>query len=405
MTRTAENRYARALSIAVSLLLAAGVTGVAAQDDESWLPFLGCWQPSGSVEDVESEDTRAYVVCVTAAEGGARFETIADGETVAERLVVANGEQRAVDQAGCTGWETAEWSADGQRVYLRSELECEGGVTRETTGVLTVASPHVWLDIQGVAVGANDVIRTRRYRTASQDRIQAAGARPLAEDRTLAVATARTAAAEPLALGDVEEASGIVSADVLGALLIERESEIRLSADALRSLADANVPESVIDLMVALDNPETFAIDRGAMTGVERPEEPREQGETRYGNQVYLDYDPFWYGYGRRYGYGYGSAYGYGNYGYGNGYWYRPPQIIIVQPEPGDPAPRGRYVKGRGYVPSNPPSSSGSSATRDRSGSSSGTASSGSSSRGSNPPSSSGSSTGRTAKKKGGGGS
>jgi hypothetical protein len=340
---------------------------------------------------------------VAPAENGARFSTIADGETVAERLVVADGTQRPIDQSGCRGWESAQWSEDNQRVFLRSELTCDGGTTRTTSGVLAVHTPEEWLDVQGVSAGENVDVRVRRYRAASAERISAAGARAYEDSRTLALATARTAASQELTLSDVTEAAGRVDAPVVEALLVERESYIRLDADALIALDDAGVAGSTIDLMVAQANPDKFMIDRASGEAVEVPEE---EGEYRRGRYAMYDYDPFWYGYPGYYGRY--SRYGYGYYGWGDPYsyyWGRGPQIIIIDPDDDDDEggrTSGRMVKGRGFVPNRgsgegsrssvnpPPRQSGSSVTTPpRSGSD--TKSSGSSS------------TGRTAKRRGGG--
>lgn len=412
MRKARRIRPVRLLGAAGSLLLGVSLaTPAAAQEDSRWLAWAGCWEPTAAdAGAAAAEQTRAYVVCVTPAEGGARFTTIADGETVAERLIVADGTQRPIDQSGCRGWETAQWSGDDQRVYLRSELTCDGGTTRTTSGVLAVHTPEQWIDVQGVSAGENVDVRVRRYRIASPERISAAGARAYEDDRSLALSTARTAAAQELTLSDVTEAASQVDAPVLEALLVERESSIRLDGDALLALDDAGVATSTIDLMVAQANPDKFMIDRASGEAVEVPAQPRDDDYRRRGRYTYLDYDPFWYGYpgfyGRynRYGYGYGYGYGWGD---PYAYWYgRGPQIIIIDPDGGDDDSRttsGRMVKGRGFVPS-----SGSSGSGSRSSVNPTTRSSGSVTK--PPPTSSGSksstgssSTGRKAKRRGGG--
>jgi hypothetical protein len=354
MRTTRDIRFARVLGAAGTLVLGLGVAlPVAAQEDSRWLAWTGCWEPaaaSPSAGEAVAPD-RVYVVCVAPAENGARFTTISQGETVAERLVVADGTQRPVEQSGCRGWETAQWSQDNQRVYLRSELNCDGGTTRRTSGVLAVDSPEEWIDVQGVSAGDNVDVRVRRYRAASAQSISAAGARAAGEDRALALATSRTAAAQELTLSDFTEAAGIVAAPVVEALLVERGSAVRLDASALIALEEAGVAGSTIDLMVAQANPSKFMIDRASGEAVEVPEE--ERGERR-GRYAMYDYDPFWYGY-PGYGRSYYSRYGY--YGWGDPYSYnygRGPQIIIINPggDDDDSRPRsGRMVKGRGFVP------------------------------------------------------
>jgi hypothetical protein len=408
MTVTRRNSPVRLMGAAGSLVLGLGVAmPAAAQEDSRWLAWTGCWEPAAAEPaGVAAEATRAYVVCVAPAEGGARFATIAEGETVAERLVVADGSQRPIDQAGCRGWESAQWSQDNQRVFLRSELTCDGGTTRSSTGVLAVHTPEEWIDVQGVSAGENIDVRVRRYRAASAERISAAGARAYEDGRALALATSRTAAAQELTLSDVTEAADQVDAAVVEALLVERESAIRLDADALLALDEAGVAGSTIDLMVAQANPDKFMIDRASGEAVEVPEEEGDDYRRRGGYAMY-DYDPFWYGYPGYYGRY--SRYGYG-YGYGDpySYWYgRGPQIIIIDRGDGDDdnggRTTGRMVKGRGFVPNagsgegsrssvNPPSRS--------SGGSSGTVSNPTRSSGGDAKSSTGST--RKAKRRGG---
>lgn len=411
MTTTRYGSAARVAGAALSLVLGLGLAvPAAAQEDSRWLAWTGCWEPTAAepTAGVAGEPARAYVVCVAPAENGARFSTISDGETVAERVVVADGTQRPIDQAGCRGWESAQWSEDNQRVFLRSELSCDGGTTRTTSGVLAVYSPEEWFDVQGVKAGEHVDVRVRRYRVASAERISAAGARAFEDGRALAQSTARTAAAQPLTISDVIEASSQLEAPVVEALLVERESSIRLDAQALVALDDAGVAGSTIDLMVAQANPDKFMIDRASGQAVEVPEEAGDY-ERRRGRYAMYDYDPFWYGYG---GYWSPYRYGYGYYGWRDpySYWYgRGPQVIIIDPDGDDDDGRtsGRMVKGRGFVP-NAGSGSGSRSsvnppTRRSSGESSvGTSSSGSDTR-STGSSSSGSSTGRTAKRRGGG--
>src|SRR5262245_59085970 len=110
-------------------------------------------------------------------------------------------------------------------------------------------------------------------------------------------------------------------------------------------MADAGVPASVIDVVVAVSYPDRFALSRNG--DIERLQAEQEgRGGYGYGG-----------GYGRRiplygyptygYGYGYGDPYfGYSPYGYGWGY-YGAPSVIVVEPR--DPEPQAKVVKGKGY--------------------------------------------------------
>jgi hypothetical protein len=352
--------------------------------------------------------------------------TVVDREIIARTRIDASGERRAVEEDGCTGWERAQWSADGRRLYHRSEATCPGGIKRASNGVLALTARGEWLDVQGITVAGNQGVRVARYREArNANALPTEKAAQVREGGTLAVSTARLAAATPVTTSEVIEASRALDAPVVEAWLMELGQGFGMDARQLLALDEARVPANVIDLMVALSYPEVFAIESGpragdlqAPAGVERrglampastPAPPELSGWDRFG------YGPFGSLYGLRYGY---SPYGYSRYGLGYGYdygygWYSGyrPVVVVVRPSPDEqpPAPvqRPRVVNGRGYTqddrrPSSPADRS-PSPTRSTDMSPAGASSSGSAS-----PASSGSSSGsaeRTAKPRPQGGS
>jgi hypothetical protein len=140
------------------------------------------------------------------------------------------------------------------------------------------------------------------------------------------------------------------------AWLLERGQRFALDAKTLVQLADAGVPARVTDAMVAVTNPQTFAVAHvNPATQYNRPEDE----VTGRRIPVFLAppmYDPYGWGYSRYgYGYGYGSPYGYGYNGYGYGGYYGYPYYgspIIVLPGGNVPGGNGgRMVRGQGYQP------------------------------------------------------
>jgi uncharacterized membrane protein YgcG len=223
-------------------------------------------------------------------------------------------------------------------------------------------------------------------------------------NQQLAVSTARGAAMAPVAPTAVVDAVKHVEAPVVQAWLLERgQGFAMLDAKQLVALADAGVPGSVTDLMVALTYPKQFAINHGGAAVSPTGTESASGNDVVTGRTipVYVDtygYSPFGWGpYGSYYSwYGYSPyylPYGYGGYGYG----YTGP-IIITRPSDGSPsvASHPHVVRGQGYTEgrtSTPSSSTGS--TRSSAGSSSSGSSSSSPSSSSSGASSSGG--GRTA--------
>lgn len=321
--------------------LAGGVGVVSAdQTDPRWLPWLGCWEAEGEVAD--------QLLCIRPLESDAGVEmvTVREGRIVASEIVRADGEQTPARREGCNGWERAAFSADNQRVYLRSEFACEGDVRRSATGLISMLSPTEWLDIQAVGVAGQDAVRVLRYRLAPEAVVEAAGVEPIAPERAMAVNAARRAASAAPTVDDVIEASREISERAVEAWVVETGERFALDADELVRMADAGVGESVIDLIVAVSYPSTFDVDRAMLAGDFRPEDRAEaRTADRYAYPGYVDlfyWDPLRYS---RYGY-------YSPYGFGGGYGWYPgyrPVVVVVRPD-GDGSPPGRVVRGRGYT-------------------------------------------------------
>jgi hypothetical protein len=402
--------------------------------DGSWLAWHGCWR-------ITAEDApEGRILCVLPGADAAetRFVTVADGVIEGTTTLRVDGVARPVEEGGCTGTETARWSQDGRRIFLRAELMCQG-VRRISTGALAMLAETEWVDVQTYAVGEQHAVRILRYRAVADADIPAEFAQAFDRATGLARETARLYAAAPLRVDDVIEAGSYISTPALQALLAAHGHGFRIDARTLASLHDAGVDESIIDVMIALSYPSRFA--------VRSPEGDRIDSTYRQRGYALEDecYDPLM----RRYFYGdacyYGRGFGYSRYGYyGYGYGYSPwgydrygwrsgtgTVVVIVRPDGETPPARGgAVVKGAGYTsggssgssgrgtaqpraPGNPnhpaasvsrPASSGSATARPGTGSGSSTPAAAPASTGSG--SSSGSSTGRTAvpRNSGGGG-
>lgn len=399
-----------AFLIAISGVALHASTATASPVQPGWEAWLGCWEQAGS-------DTGEQLVCVLPGTDArsVRMATVTDGVITDETVLVADGVARPVDDEGCTGTETAFFSRDQRRVFTRAELDCRG-VQRVSTGVLALVSESEWVDAQALTVAGQSAARTVRYRAVSRADTPPAIAALLPAEQRLATEAARLDAAAVLGIDDVVEASGAVAAPALEALLGARQQGFSLNARTITQLAESGVETSTIDVMIALSYPARFAVherDPNAEYAAAQERDDRLRNECRnpvlsrrysaacygfgYGSSLYYD----------RYAYG---MYGYSPWGYDRyGWHYGRSPIIIVQPQPGTPAPRGgNVVKGRGFTAGDQPSrgraqprsQSPSSSSTDRSSASSGSSSSGSSA---STPSSSGSSTGRTARPRSGG--
>ena len=326
-----------------------------AAQESTWLAWIGCWEGSS---EVGGDDRATFVVCFRPLTTGSGVEirTYTDGALVSTEPMIADGAPHAVEDGGCTGERTANWSRDGARVFLSSELDCGGGVMRNTRGLLSVLPEGGgWVEVQSVRAGdGSPLVGIRTFVPASDDVISRGPILDPSAGLELAVATARSQAGGPLtpdALVEIVERTG---ADVTNAYLIERGEPFGLDGERLLALSGRGVPGEVVDVMVAVSYPERFQVsgggeESGEITPVARPAGAAPAGGSAWPRRRSfrgyspwgLGYDPYWdpyrsssyrfgYGsYGYRYG-GLGGAYGYG-YG-GLGGVYRAPTLVFIEP-------------------------------------------------------------------------
>lgn len=363
------------------LLLAAGAVmataGTAAAQTNTpspdrWAPWMGCWQiAEESVQDTaalldemagtssaRASTTPNAMVCVApSADGGATMTTIVNNQPVLVETVVADGARRPLTDDSCRGWQQADWSPLAARVYAQAEITCGDKPARTVSGLATIVAGPRWLDLQVVESEGRKSMRVRRYRRAA--------------DQTHAEAvpsTLRALATMPLGgkltLADIKEASARVPAEAVQAAVLELSAGgYDLDANRLRELDAAGVPDSVLDLMVAISFPERFVVERRAATGgggYGGGFGPYGGGYGRYGGGFdpmwgafgmwpYYVVDPFYYSY-------YSSMYspfGYRSWRYYDPYSYGGPGVIIIDPgTEGTPQASGdgRVVDGRGYT-------------------------------------------------------
>jgi hypothetical protein len=386
----------------------------------TWDAWYGCWRPVGD------DSMGAGIVCILpgADASAVRVVTVEDGAIAGETSLRADGVGRSADEGGCTGRESAYWSRDGQRIFVRTELDCNG-VERISTGVLAMISDSEWIDAQALTVGDQHAARSIRYRAVRAENIPEVVATDLPAGRALARETARMRAAAPLDLDAVVEAAGAVAPPALEALLAAVQHGFDLDARTLVRLEREGVPPSVLDLMIALSHPRRFAVQEPTYVMTEPGVAWGGASHARYGYSMdcrdvfYSDlryrpecaymfrYNRLGYGYGSRYGY---SPWGYDPYGwrYGTG-----PVVVIVRPDPSEDM-SGTLVRGQGYTRGTGGQSTGTAQPRAGSGRSSAGAastparpaatSSGTSSGTSTTTTTSGTNTGRTARPRPAGG-
>ncbi len=356
LRRVGTGRMAQAMALAACLVGATATVAAgqpAAPVDTPWLPWLGCWQlvEETGAQPEEWEDRRSYasrvVVCLTpaanedAGAGDVTVTTIADGDQILVEMLRTDGRPHAVGETSCTGDRRDTWSADGARIFTRSELFCEDDTARLVTGVGLMTSASTWLDIQLVETGGRGAVTVRRYRRASESATTEAGATPLpAPLHAQARAAAHLISTTKLSPSDIVEAHGITETAVVEALMVETQSTFELDGHALLELDDAGVPGDLIDLMVALSFPDRFVVDRsrsnvGALSGGGGFASADPWGP--YGRSGFQQWYPF-------YASPFGYYYGWSSY---DSLYYSPYSSSVTLPDSGG---AGRAYSGRGYT-------------------------------------------------------
>jgi hypothetical protein len=301
---------------------------------DGWLAWQGCWRALGDASD--------RMLCIVPDGNAARMIEVAAGKVQSETRVVSDAVARPVSREGCTGTEQARWSTDEQRLFTMSDMKCGENMRRKVTGVMAMKTGSEWLSVQAVATRGPGVARTLHYVPVSpKDVPQEVAA--LLQDNRLASETARYAASQAVDLSDVAEASRAVDEQVVVDWLTELAQPFELTGEKLIGLANAGVPATVLEVLVAVSNPQHFAVRN----------EARQDPDPYWGRGGGRIYDPCWgfarggrfyspfaigYGWGYdddyyRYGnsrYGYGYRCGYTPWGYDPWGWYPAGTTVIV---------------------------------------------------------------------------
>jgi hypothetical protein len=362
--------------ISALLISFVAASAPASSPSDGWLAWQGCWRAYGD-EDPSS------LLCIVPEGTGARLVTVANGAIRSEMRIVSDGSAHPFEQEGCKGTQQAVWSSDQQRLFVNSSMTCGESLPRTVSGIMTMQSRTEWTNVEAVTTGSVTSTRVVRYAAVEMGEIPEEIAAPLRANK-LARETARYNATADVDLDDVQEAARHANESAVTAWLTELNQPFELDGKKLVALADAGVSPAVIDVLVAVSNPQYFAVatrpDRVDDDYSRRARRPRAMGSC---------YDPFydpWLG-PMTYSYGYNRCYRYGGHfaPYGNGwdYGYGLPPIIVVR----NPLnPRARVTR-EGYTKGDSSTSSPSPARTSTSGSS-----------GSSDTGSSSASTGRTAK-------
>jgi hypothetical protein len=253
----------------LSLSLVLAPVALSSQEpDPRWLPWLGCWQ----VRQVAEPGVPLVCLRPGADPLSVEVASVAGGEVGFTQVFVADARPHEVTVGECAGTQVTSFSADGERVFLHTTLTCADGSPRAFSGIMSMASPDVWLDVQAAGVGEERVARVLRYDPAPI--LSWPAPFVFSAERADFVATARVAAAARLSLLDVREAASQTDPQALAALLVERNQRFDLDAATLAALDDAGVPGPVVDALMAVSYPQLFTVMRDETRAAPRTRTP-----------------------------------------------------------------------------------------------------------------------------------
>ncbi|MBM4194094.1 MAG: hypothetical protein FJ202_06915, partial [Gemmatimonadetes bacterium] len=197
--------------------------------DARWQAWAGCWTPvsqPGSPSEIGGSST----LCVVPAAGNSAVDvvTVVSGRVTGTTRIEADGQRHAVSRDGCTGTETAIWSTLGSRVFLTSELNCDG-VARRSQSVMSFNQRYEWLDVQGITSGKNVGVAVTRYNPLPDATALPEELRVRVASRSAATNNAILAASAPLSLADIADVAIRVDSSLSTIWLAERTRDVKLS--------------------------------------------------------------------------------------------------------------------------------------------------------------------------------
>ncbi len=341
------------------------------------IALLGCWEPASAA--------RGEMTCVTMGADASelRIVHILPGAADSESVLRLDGSRQPIAPEGCSGWESARPSRDGERIHVSAEFTCGSAPTQRRSSVLSLTPSGLWLHVEGTGIAtiANAQLRALR---------------PVAS--ILRIPSELRPSLEPV-LAEAEAAR-------------EALRHARPRAADLVELEEEGVAVAVIDVLVAASNPESFVVGVGGTEISAIDDERLESGRLLTPIPAYhgFGYPGFYYN-DLAFLYGcssagfyptwsmdprFCSAYSYYGYrywdGYRGGYWpgLYPGGTVVIRPR--EPASAGgRVVRGQGYTPASGSTSGTRSAQPRSSGTGSASAGSSAGSRGSSSSAASGS--------------
>ena len=252
--------------------------------DAAIIPWLGIWTAID-----ETPSSRTTVIEISPGADGRGFEiTTKDTDPPVSENIIPDGILRRIEFGNCTGSNTYKWEKEAGVLLGTSEIVC-GEASYSIITLKMMTSADRMTDILAVKTADQTRLAVRRF--AFEREFSSAVNFFLGQESMLL----RTTLAAPWDLDKIINLSQIVETSVLEAALIEKNLQVKLDAKSLRKMKSTGTPDSIIDLLVAMSNPDKFRIEKNEHIAVEAASRRPESGETysySYGIEA-----PYYYGY------------------------------------------------------------------------------------------------------------
>ncbi|HEY9230266.1 MAG TPA: hypothetical protein VIP11_26680, partial [Gemmatimonadaceae bacterium] len=161
----------------------------------------------------------------------------------------SNGRPHPIDGNGCRGTETANWSADGHRLYVRAEYTCAGNVPGTSTALFAITTDGEWLRIEKIRAGGGMTVTATHLRpTALSSALSTNTARDI-EAQQRAIGLARAAAATSISADDIVDAVNNLDGDVVRSWLVASEQVFAFDTQQITILTHAGVPSPILQIV------------------------------------------------------------------------------------------------------------------------------------------------------------
>jgi hypothetical protein len=222
-------------------------------------PWVGVWafteDSSSKVLSDSNQKTTVEILPTSDGKGLDITRKVATQPDVKEWLF-PDGTRHSVDASNCTGWQTSRLIAEAGMIISSSEMNCKEAGAFSTSNIKMIVAADKMVDILSLKAGGETRLATRRL--VLERELVPAGGSELAYVNTVE----RIAAASPWNKDMVVQLSKTIEIQLFEAALMEKNVKLDLNAGALKDLKKANMPNELIDLLVALAYPDKFHIEK-----------------------------------------------------------------------------------------------------------------------------------------------